>query len=108
MMVRGPNREISSVRQLNWYQVESLEPENHQRHRTGDARGSHRLQQASYGSPRPAAGIFVIDPESFEVLGKWEIKRGPHNWLNSSGSGGFQPPLAKSKAHACFAVAVSN
>jgi methanethiol oxidase len=34
---------------------------------------------SALGSPSGdgPGGIFIIDPESFEVLGKWEIERGP-------------------------------
>jgi methanethiol oxidase len=25
-------------------------------------------------------GIFMVDPETFEVLGQWELERGPNTW----------------------------
>ena len=68
-------------------------PKAGQGHRAGGNRGARRLQPAAYDSLRSRrhlrerarqspkgdgpGGIFLLDHESFDVLGRWEVDRGP-------------------------------
>jgi selenium-binding protein 1 len=64
--------------------VKVIEPET-LAERTGYSRphtvhcGPHGIFVSALGAPGGdgPGGIFILDPDSFEVLGKWEIERGP-------------------------------
>jgi len=74
------------------YETGPEEAEDHQGHRIRGSRRAHRLQPPAHRPLRSErnfperarvsdgegpGGIFILDPDSFEVLGKWEIDRGP-------------------------------
>jgi selenium-binding protein 1 len=64
--------------------IKVIEPET-LAERTGYSRphtvhcGPHGIFVSALGAPggEGPGGIFILDPDSFEVLGKWEIERGP-------------------------------
>ena len=49
--------------------------------------GPDGIYMSALGAPDGdgPGGMFMLDPETFEVRGRWEIDRGPQNWPTTSG-----------------------